>query len=143
MNRLTKVLFVATLATMLCAITAVPAGAQTSGRVRVAIPFDFSVGGVPLEAGDYTVQMLESGILLFTSDVGRVRRVAALTTYGRSANVSMKPHLVFTRYGKDVFLNQIFFFEDGEYNEVPASKLEKRLRRASMEQVSLLITPSR
>lgn len=142
MNRLTNVLFVATLATMLFAI-AVPAGAQTSGRLRITVPFDFTVGSVPLQAGHYTVQVMESGILRFTSDIGRARQVAALTTYGQSANASMKPHLVFTRYGKDVFLSQIFLSGDDTYNEVPASKVEKRLKRASMKQASLLIMPSR
>ena len=142
MHRKMNALFVAALATAICTVAVAPAGAQTAGRVRVTIPFDFSVGNARLEAGDYTVQVLESGVLLFTSGIEKGRQFVALTTHGHSPNVSMTPHLVFTWYGKDVFLKQIFLSGDGEYNEVPASKMEKHLRQASTERASLLINPS-
>ena len=142
MKPLTKAMFVAGLAAVLCTAAAVPATAQSAGRLRVAIPFDFSMGKATLPAGDYTVQVLESGLLIFTSESGQGRQLA-LSTYGYSSKASGSPHLVFTRYGNDVFLNQIFLSGDGEYNELPANRKEQRLRQMAGEQTSLLIVPSR
>jgi hypothetical protein len=44
---------------------------QSSNRVVVDIPFDFSVGNTQLRAGNYKVEELQSGILVFNGTTGR------------------------------------------------------------------------
>jgi hypothetical protein len=139
---LMKAMFVAGLTAVLCTAAVVPATAQSAGRLRVSIPFNFSMGKATLPAGDYTVQVLESGLLLFRSDSGEARQFA-LSTHGYSSKPSGSPHLVFTRCASDVFLNQVFLSGDGEYNQLLTSGKEQRLRRVAGEQMSLLIVPFR
>jgi hypothetical protein len=120
-----------------------PAYAQTTNRVVVNIPFDFSVGTNSLNAGSYAVDKLQSGILVFSSIDGQ-RRWFGLTVRGDSANRSEQPRLVFTRYGSESFLNEVFFSADNEYELVVSSR-EKELgqHHASGEKLSLLIPPAR
>lgn len=141
MKPLMKTMFVAVLAGILCTAAAKPATAQSSGKVHVSIPFSFSAGKATLAAGDYTVQVLESGLVIFTNNVGRGSQLA-LSRSGYSFKASGSPHLVFTRYGDDAFLNQIFLSGDGAYAEVPPSGREQRLRQLAGEQISLFIAPS-
>lgn len=142
MKPLMKATFVAALAAVLCTAAVVPAAAQSSGRIRVSIPFNFSTSNATLPAGDYTIQVVEKGLLIFTGDSAQGRQFA-LSTYGYSPEAVGKPHLVFRRYGNDVFLNQIFLSDDGEYNELLPSGKEQHLRQVAGEQMSLLSVPSR
>jgi len=121
-----------------------PAHAQSGSRVRVNVPFDFSVGNNPLKAGNYTVSQLEPGILVFSGNDGQQGHIA--TTIGSdSTNRNQKARLVFTRYGSEVFLNSTFLsdYEDG--HELRRSKREKQLIQQQMahEELSLLVQPAR
>ena len=145
MQSLMKSMLLAVLMTVLGAALAItPAHAQSSGRVRVNIPFDFSVGNTWLKAGSYTVEELESGVLAFSSNEGQ-KHVFALTVRGYSANRGQQPHIVFTRYGTEAFLNCVFLSVDDDCNQLPRSSREKRFihNQASGDELSLLIQPAR
>jgi hypothetical protein len=120
-----------------------PAHAQSFSRVRVNVPFDFSVGNTPLKAGNYTVSQLEPGIIVFSGNDGQQSQIAA-TVVLDSVNHNQKPQLVFTRYGSEVFLNRIFLagYEDG--HELRRSEREKQLiqQRMYREELSLLVEPT-
>ena len=125
-------------------ITAAPVHAQTGSRVVADVPFDFFVGTTAMKAGTYQVATRDSGVLVFSSDETR-RQNFALSFNGTSNKHSEQPHLVFTRYGTEFFLNRVFMSSANDYNELPTSNRERTLQRkqASGEEVSLLIEPAR
>ena len=57
------------------AFSAVTAHAQDLPRVNVTIPFDFTVGGKQLKAGDYVIEsLLDRRALLFRNKDGNVQQ---------------------------------------------------------------------
>jgi len=126
------------------ALAIVPAQAQSGSRVKVNIPFNFSVGNTTLKAGDYRVQELRVGVLTLSGDNGQGSQFL-LTVPGTSANRSQQPKLVFTRYGDESFLNKIFLSGNNDCRELSTSSREKELiqMQASGEELSLVIQPVR
>lgn len=124
------------------ALVVAPARAQNGNPVSVNVPFDFSVGDTQLQAGNYKIAQLESGILVFSSEDGHQHQVA-YTLRGDSANQSQTPHLVLTRYGNEVFLSQVFLSAGDDCNNLVRSSRQKMLKRAHGEEISLLIQPAR
>ena len=144
MQYLLKPMLFAVITVLGVALTIVPAHAQSGSRVLANIPFDFSVGNTTLKAGSYTVEQLESGILAFSSADGREHKFE-LSFPGDSDRQSQKPHLVFIRYGSEVFLKKVFFLSDEDCAELRESSRERELikYRASGAELSLLIQPAR
>ena len=137
-------LFALALTVLGTTLSAAPAQAQSGQRVQVNVPFDFSIGNTELKAGSYTVQALESGILVFTGDDAH-QQGFALTLRGDSSNHSQEPHLVFAVYGTEAFLNQVFLSDDNDCNQLPPSRKQRKLSRQAVggEEVSLLVQPVR
>ena len=144
MKNLMKPMLFVLMTVLSASLAIVPAHAQSGSRVRVNVPFDFSVGNTPLKAGNYTVSQLEPGILVFSGGDEQQSQIAA-TVVSESGNRNQKPQLVFTRYGSEAFLDKIFLsaYEDG--HELHRSQREKQLiqQRLSGEELSLLIEPAR
>jgi hypothetical protein len=133
------------LITVIGAVLAIaPAHAESDSRVLVDIPFDFSVGNTPLKAGSYRIKELQSGILAFSSQDGQGNQFA-LTVPDESANRNHQPKLVFTRYGSEAFLNQVFLSGNDDCRQLLPSSRERKLiqERTSGEELSLLIRPAR
>ena len=126
------------------AITSAPAHAQTGSRVSVNIPFDFVIGDATLKQGNYKVEQVEQGVLSFSGYDGQQHRFA-LTVLDNSDNGSHAPHLVFTRYGTETFLNKVFLSADNDCNQLPRSSLEKKFVHDQVrgDEFSLLIEPAR
>jgi hypothetical protein len=82
--------------------------AQTSGRVEVTVPFDFSVGKATLKAGAYTVKTLPGNALAIRSADGKTTALvnAPLTIGARDAKAGQR--LVFNQYGDQYFLSQVW-----------------------------------
>lgn len=131
------------LAILGAALTVVPAHAQTGIRESVSIPFDFSVGSTQLKAGMYTIKEVQAGTLAISSVDGQ-QHDFALTFRGDSANLSRQPHLVFDRYGSQIFLDKVFLSTENDYERLVPSRREKELakRQISGEQFSLLVQPT-
>ena len=125
-------------------ITAAPAHAQTGSRVVADVPFDFFVGSTALKAGTYEVEERDSGVLVFSSKEAP-QETFALSLRDDVTNHSDQPHLVFARYGTEIFLNKIFMSGANDCNELRTSNRERTLQRkhATEEEVSLLIEPAR
>jgi len=144
MQYLWKSMLLAVLTVVGAALTIEPAHAQSGSRVSANIPFVFSVGNTTLKAGSYKVERLESGILAFSSEDGREHKFA-LTFPGDSDRESQESHLVFIRYGSEVFLKRVFISGNENCYELPESSRERELIRnpASGTELSLLIQPAR
>lgn len=143
MNKLIKPTLFVLMAVLAASFGIAQAHAQSGSRVRINIPFDFSVGNTPLKAGNYTVSQLEPGIVVFSGDDKQQSQIAA-TVVLDSRNHDQKPQLVFTRYGSEVFLNKIFLAANEDGHELRRSQREKQLQhQVSREEISLLIEPAR
>jgi hypothetical protein len=80
----------------------------------VDIPFDFSVGSTLLRAGNYKVEEVQSGILVFNGNDGQDHQFA-LTVGEEASNQDNQPKLIFTRYGDGTFLNKMFLSGGDDY----------------------------
>ena len=120
------------------------AQAENSTRIKVNVPFDFSVGDAMLRAGNYRIQDLQAGALLLKSDDGQVHRFV-LTVPDGSTNRNHEPRLVFARYGKELFLDKIYLSSTDNGRELLPGDREKDLirKRISGEELSLLIESAR
>ena len=143
MNNLIKPAFFVLMTVLVASLAIVPAHAQTGSRVRVNVPFDFSVGNTPLKAGNYTVSQLEPGIIVFSGNDEQQSQIASTVDID-SGDRNQKLQLVFTRYGNEAFLNRIFLDAYGDGHELRRSKKEKQLiqQQVSREEFSLLMEPA-
>ena len=144
MQYLLKPVLLAVLTVFGAALTIVPAKAQSGSRALANIPFDFSVGNTTLKAGSYSVEELQSGILALSSSDYKEHQLA-LTLPGDSDKQSQESHLVFIRYGSEVFLKKVSLSGNENTYELPESRRERELIRnqTSGAELSLLIPPTR
>lgn len=107
-----------------------PAFAQEF-RLKADIPFQFTVNGQTLLAGEY--QLGSAGatsnrnILQIRNADGQSSILNALPTQLRSKAKDSK--LVFHRYGDQYFLSKMWMEGEGDGYEVPQSRLEKELAK--------------
>jgi hypothetical protein len=139
MQSLMKFTFV-TLTVLFGTALVTSAHAQSSNRIVVDIPFDFSVGNTLLRAGNYKVEELQSGILIFNGNDGQDHQFA-LTVGEEASNQDNQPKLIFTRYGDGTFLNKVFLSGGNDYLQLLPSSREKKFirKRTSGEELSLLV----
>lgn len=144
MRSVTKSILFGLIAVLGATLAVVPARAGSDTRVLVRIPFDFSVGDAVLKAGNYRIQDVQAGTLLLQSDDRQVHRFL-LTVPDGAANHNHQPKLVFTRYGNELFLDEIYLSSVDNGRELLQSDREKELirGRASGEELSLLIESAR
>lgn len=144
MQYLLKTMLFAVITVFGVALTIVPAHAQSGSRALANIPFDFSVGNTTLKAGSYTIEELQSGILVLRSSDDKEHQFA-MTFPGDSDKQSQESHLVFIRYGSDVFLRKVFLSGNEDCQELPESRREREIikNQASGAELSLLIQPPR
>ena len=126
------------------ALTIVPAHAQSGSRVLANIPFEFSVGNTTLKAGSYSLEQLQSGILALSSSDNEEHQFAMIFPSDADQQ-SQKSHLVFIRYGSEVFLKKVSLAGNENSYELPESRRERELIRTqtSGAELSLLIPPTR
>ena len=86
--------------------------AQTSSRVEVNIPFDFSAGKATLKAGAYSIKRSSGNLLTIRSADGKTTALvnAPLTIGSRDSKAGER--LVFNQYGDQYFLSQIWLSVD-------------------------------
>jgi hypothetical protein len=144
MQYLLRPMLLAVLTVVGVTLTIIPANAQSGSRALADIPFDFSVGNTPLKAGSYSIEQLQSGILALSSSDNREHQFA-MTFPGDSDRQSQESHLVFIRYGSEVFLKRVSLSGNENSYELPESRREAALIRnqRSGAELSLLIQPTR
>ena len=122
----------------------VQAKAEGDSRVAINVPFDFAVGNSVLKAGNYKVEVLQSGVLDFWSVDARQHFLTLIVAGAASTGQKSDPYLVFTRYGSESFLSKVVLSVDDNY-EVPTSSREKELISGltAGERGALVIQPVR
>lgn len=108
------------------------AKAQLPGtRIRASIPFDFTVNGRTLPAGEYEIsRVMDEPIALLVRSVNDKHDEVVLETepvIGRS--IPKRDELIFNRYGDTYFLAEIFTAGEQTGEEAYPSKSERALRR--------------
>jgi len=117
------------------------AHAQSAG-LTANVPFDFTVGKATLKAGTYRVKA--QGAFVAFSEVGGKTIYSLLLQGGKAAERDGLPYLVFTRYGKEAFLNKIVFSGDESYNLLHSSREKEIMAHVTRgEEVAVLIAPAR
>ena len=130
-----KKVFSALLTCSLLAVVAVATSyAQEPGHpVRATIPFDFSVRGKTLPAGNYEIRRISDepdGLMIAgLNHNNRGKRVMFETEALQARKIPSKGMLVFNRYGDSYFLSEIFVSGDQEGRELHASRQERNLGR--------------
>ena len=119
------------------AILAVSSAHAQSGKELTAnIPFSFSVGSTTFPAGEYRVERLnpqaDPAALAIKSADGRMKRVV-LTAPVQADERQEMAKLVFTRYGDQYFLAQVWTAGAKAGLELPKSRSERTLARNAGE----------
>ena len=113
---------------VLVVLTTVSAHAQSGKQFTVTIPFNFSVGGKALPAGQYLVGRStedSEGLVLRGTD-GRTG-VFVLTRGIQTAEVQQQSKLVFRRYGDQYFLGEVWISARSNGRELPLSRKEREV----------------
>jgi hypothetical protein len=106
--------------------------AQLPGaKMRAKIPFDFSVKGKILPAGDYEIKRLnDDPATLIITNVKNNRDLAIFwTTPVGGGNVVNRGEVVFHRYGESYFLSEVFAGGSQTGRELLVSRQERLLKQ--------------
>lgn len=110
-------------------LTMVSVNAQSGARIEAKVPFDFAAGDTTLKAGDYSVtRIARNAFLLRSADLKSSVVVQAPIAIGQRREGS-PTRLVFTRYGSEYFLAQVWSDAGGEGRQLYSSKSEERLAK--------------
>jgi len=106
--------------------------AQMPGtEIRASIPFDFTVRGKTLPAGEYTLTRIgdEPANLLMRNIRGRHENVVFDTEPADVHRIPRRNVLVFNKYGDNYFLEEVVTAGDETGRELIPSHAERTLRR--------------
>jgi hypothetical protein len=114
----------------LLTLVAATAHAQLPGTaLRASIPFDFSVKGKILPAGDYEIRRISDepdGLVISSlSD----KHALFETNTVDAPRTARRSEVVFHRYGDSYFLSEVFAGGGETGRELPVSRQERTLRR--------------
>lgn len=107
-------------------------GQSLGNKIRINIPFDFSVGDNKLPAGEYLVgraQPSSGDTALLISSVNNLGDVYRLTSAAQSLEPKHVSTLIFHRYGDQYFLFQVWPAGATVGREIPKSRGERELAR--------------
>src|ERR1044072_5002952 len=111
--------------------------AQEPGTsIRVQIPFDFTVRGKTLPAGQYEVRRIndEPMGLLMQNMHNKHDNVVFETEPKIDRSVTKRDELIFTRYGDSYFLSEVVTAGEQTGEELSPSHRERELRREMLTQ---------
>jgi hypothetical protein len=103
--------------------------AQSELRLKVNIPFEFSVGNEALPAGEYTVRQLYPDVLVIENADGSATEIFS-TIGARASKAPDESSLVFHRYGDEYFLSTIWMTGNNIGREIFQSRAEREGIRA-------------
>lgn len=123
--------------------------AQSSSRQTANIPFSFNVEGKSFPAGLYSVTRLnpqsDKAVLMIKSADGKVSKVV-ITQPVQAGGPQESAKLIFSRYGDDYFLSQVWTPADNTGLELPKSRAEKTVARNAQgapERMSIALNSDR
>ena len=109
--------------------------AQEPGtEIRVSIPFDFSVRGKTLPAGEYEVKRInDEPIGLLIRNVHNKHDDVVFETEPKiDRSITKRDELIFTRYGDSYFLSEVVTAGEQTGEELYPSHRERELQREMM-----------
>ena len=143
MQSLKKYLFIGVMGVVVAASVAIPA-AHAQGAAAI-IPFNFSVGSMQFQAGDYRLHTEGAqGSFLALSKIGGETKYILLLPGVSNDGPNKDPYLVFHRYGTEAFLTRIVF-SNAETYDLPRTSREKEILAgtASGDQVEIPVGSAR
>ena len=123
---------VVTLSVIVTLSVAVLAG--LSRKLQANIPFDFTVNGKTLAAGQYTVEQGSTQNVLVIRN-WETKQAAAAITQGCGVGADSQPRLIFRRYGNQYFLAKVI--SDTSGNELMRSKAEREAAKAGRDRLAM------
>ena len=120
---------------LLSLLLVVTTRAQEPGTsMRVSIPFDFTVQGKTLPAGEYEVRRIndEPTGLLMRNLHAKHDNIVFETEPKVDRSITKNDELIFTRYGDSYFLSEIVTAGEQTGEEVYPSHRERELKREMM-----------
>ncbi len=122
-----QVLKVVSMLSLSVMLAVVSVSAKPTSRIKVNIPFDFSVGDKTLPSGAYTVDpSIVQGMLLIRRE--DCRAAAFVITNGVQAQRKQgQTKLVFRRYGDQYFLAKVWTAGESDGRELLLSRTEREL----------------
>lgn len=109
--------------------SAIAGSAQNQGSMVVNVPFDFTVKGKTLPAGEYIISRTsaanDSGLTMQRRD-GEANAIV-LTMPVQARDIQKDSRLVFSRYGNRYFLSQVWTAGDDQGRELRKTKQERSL----------------
>ena len=114
---------------LLVMLTASSVHAQSGMRLRVSIPFEFSVGRNTLPAGEYTVSYKAQGFVVIQSVDRRTSQIFG-TSSNQANSTRDESSLVFNQYGDQYFLAAIWTEGRITGQKLSKSRAERDLIRA-------------
>ncbi len=124
-----QVLKIFSMLSLLVTLAAGSVYAQSELRLKVNIPFEFSVWNEALPAGEYTVRQLYQGVLVIENADGSATEIFS-TIGARASETPDESSLVFHRYGDEYFLSTIWMTGNKTGREAFMSRAERELIRA-------------
>jgi hypothetical protein len=115
---------------------AAPARAQSVREQMAIIPFTFNVGDKSFPAGVYRVRQLNSAtdrVALEVKSANGRRGKITLTSFVHSGKATEQARLVFTRYGEQYFLTEVWTPALDAGLALPTSRSERTLARKAGE----------
>ena len=113
-------------------------------RIRVNIPFDFSIAGKKLPAGNYSIGRVtpnsDNTILSIRDANGRAKETP-LSMPVESLDVKDQATLVFHRYGDEYFLYQVWSAGETTGRQFPKSSAERAIQSHLTNEASGMVAP--
>ena len=110
---------------------AASANAQEPGTtLRATIPFDFTVRGKTLPAGEYEIKRItDAPYGLIISDVKNHEHQIFETIPAQAKKTANRGEIIFHRYGDSYFLSEVLAGGEQTGRELPTSSQERILKR--------------
>jgi len=126
---------------MLVALTGL-GNAQTRSMIKAQIPFDFSVNGRIMPAGECTISIEDDGLRILWIASGD-EHAYVLPTPTQSRDASTDTTLVFRQYGDRYFLAKINREGSSSGYELTTSRVERELARNTTGKVVTLLASAK
>ena len=113
-------------------------------RIRVSIPFDFSISGKKLPAGSYSIGRLnqnsDNTVLSILDGSGHTKETR-FSIPVQSLDAKNQATLVFHRYGDEYFLYQVWDAGETTGRQFPKSSAEREIQSHLMNEASGNVAP--
>ncbi|HEX3248051.1 MAG TPA: hypothetical protein VHS05_01385 [Pyrinomonadaceae bacterium] len=113
-------------------------------RIRVNIPFDFSIAGKKLPAGNYSIGRVtpnSDNTVLSIRDANGSSKETRFSIPVQAVDAKNQATLVFHRYGDDYFLYQVWSAGETTGRQFPKSSAEREIQSHLMNEASGNVAP--